>query len=238
MANFKMKHYLDRHDISQKQRSKMIDWVIEVLDIFNQSDRTVFRSIFILELFMKRCKRVLNVKDLHLIGVVSMFIASKLEEVKVIKLKSIIVDICKYKFSKEEILNTEKKILIALNFSLNAGTLFEYFTSMVSLMDLPLKVSEPIKKYAVLLQKMFLYSYDIQNVYVYQDIATYSIIISMKLYGHTNKFFNSSKYIQKALKLSCIEKNQILDNLNFLRDFASNFHKKFSFNNLQINSNS
>lgn len=231
-----LNNFMDKHQISKKQLAKMIDWIIEVLDIFNQSDNTIFRAILLLKMYMKSCTQILGISDLHLLGVVSMLLASKLEEVKVIKMKSIIVDICKYKFSQQEISKMEKQMIRILSFALNEVSIYEYFSGLFSLLEMPEEFASSVKKYAILLQKMFLYSYDILNVYSYKELASYSTIISMKLYEHSNSKFSAHKYILKVLKFSGIEKNQILDNLNFLRDFASDFQRKFPFNNLQINS--
>jgi hypothetical protein len=213
----------------------MIDWMIEVLGIFNQKTCTIFRSVFILELYLKMTKKVHTVTDLHLLGVVSMFLSSKLEEIQTIKLKSIIEDICKFKFSKKEILKKEKDVCMVVGFALNMGTMHDYTVSLFSLLELPKYFNRSIQKYSILLQKMFLYSYSIMNVYKYEELVAYSTIISLKLFEHSEDSFKSSKYIQKILKFTGVDKSQILDNLNFLRDFASDFQSSFSFNNLQIN---
>ena len=238
MQKFHLKSSLDNHKISKKQRSKMIDWIIEVLGIFNQSSKTIFRSILILELYLKLTSQIHSVTDLHLLGVVAMFIASKLEEVQNIKLKSVIEDICKFKFTKKEILEKEKDVCLVVKFAMNEGTMHDYTSSLFSLLELPKIYGPSVQKYSVLLQKMFLFSYDIMNVYKFEELVAYSTIISMKLFEHSNKSFSSQKYIQKILKLTGVEKSQILDNLNFLRDFASDFQTKFAFNNLQINADS
>lgn len=238
MQKFQLKLSLDNHKISKKQRSKMIDWIIEVLSIFNQGPRTVFRAILLLELFLKKTKRSQGVADLHLLGVVCMFLASKQEEVRILKFKSVFEDICKFKFTRQQILEKEREVCSVLRFNLNAGTMFEYTTSLFSLLDLPKPFAESVRKYSILLQKMFLFSYNIMNVYRFEELAVYSTIISMKLFEHSNPGFSSLKSIQKILKLSGVDKSQILDNLNFLRDYASDFQQKFPFNNLQINGES
>lgn len=216
----------------------MIDWIIEVLGIFGQGPRTVFRAVLILEMYLKLTTTPHTVTDLHLLGVVAMFLASKLEEVQTIKLKSVLGDICKFKFSKEEILVKEKDVCLVVGFSLNLGTMHDYTMSLFSLLELPPAYERAVRKYAILLQKMFLFSYSIMNVYKFEELVAYSAIISTKLFEHSNEGFSSQKYIQRILKSTGVEKSQILDNLNFLRDFASDFQAKFPFNNLQINSDS
>lgn len=227
---------LENHSISQKQRAKMVDWIIEVLDIFDQSFSTTFRALFILELYLKTCNNSLKISDLHLIGVVSMLIASKIEEVKVIKMESIIVDICKYKFEKQQIIDKEQEIVISLMGQLNLPTVYDYLSSIINIIELPVKDRTLVNNYSNILVKMFLFSYDITNVYSSPELACYSLIISLKLFEHSKKVQSVQKYILKIIRKGNLDKRQILDNLNFLRDYASEFQSKFPFNNLQINS--
>ena len=62
--------------------------MIEVLGIFRQSTETIFRSIFFLDLYLKLEGKARAVQDLHLLGVVAMFLASKLGEVRPLKMKT------------------------------------------------------------------------------------------------------------------------------------------------------
>ena len=56
--------------------------------------------------------------DLYIIGLVCLFIASKLEDTKPIKLEQIIVEAGHMRFSQEEVLVVEKDILRTLNYRL------------------------------------------------------------------------------------------------------------------------
>lgn len=214
----------------------MIDWIIEVLELFDQSLSTVFRALFILELYLKTCNKSLKVSDLHLIGVVSMLIASKIEEVKVIKINTIVVDICKNKFDKEQIKEKEKEIVLKLMNQLNLPTMYDYLSSLINTIKLSSRHKKFIRNYSIILLKMFLFSYDIINVYSFEELACYSLIISLKLFEHSKKIQSAQKFILKIIKMGSLDKRQILDNLNYLKDFASEFENEFSFNNLQINS--
>jgi hypothetical protein len=66
-----------RHEISSSLRSKMVDWMIEVLSSYKMTEETFFKSIYVMDSYMKKSKVKLEVKDLHLVGVAAMFIASK-----------------------------------------------------------------------------------------------------------------------------------------------------------------
>ena len=67
----------------------MIDWMIEVLTNFKCDDQTFFLSAGLLDRYFKNVNRRLLVEDLHSIGVTSMFLASKFEDIFPLKMKTI-----------------------------------------------------------------------------------------------------------------------------------------------------
>jgi hypothetical protein len=96
----------------------MIDWMIEVLSSYKMSEDTFFRSVKLMDCFLKKSRKPQEVKDLHLIGVASMFSACKYEEIYPIKLDTMFDRIARKKFKKADILNKESEILQDLNFRL------------------------------------------------------------------------------------------------------------------------
>ena len=228
------KHFLESHKISKKQRAKMVDWVIEVLGIFDQTPETIFRAVLLIDSYLDETEERHSIAELHLLGVSCMFTASKVEEVRPLKMRSVVEEICKFKFNRKQIAEKERLICSTLKFALNQPSLRTYGRSLLSLLDLPKKVARPIRQYALLLQKMFLYSYDILSVFTFEQLAAFSLIISLKLYEHGKRNFSAQKAIRKLLSICQIEKAQILDNLNYLRDFASDFQGAFPFNNLKV----
>jgi hypothetical protein len=89
-----------RHEISSSLRSKMVDWMIEVLSSYKMTEETFFKSVFVMDSYMKKCRTKLEVKDLHLVGVAAMFIASKYEEIHPLKLEVLYDKIARKKFRK------------------------------------------------------------------------------------------------------------------------------------------
>ena len=71
-----------------------------------------------MDAYMKQCPQKLEVKDLHLIGVSSMFSAAKYEEIHPLKLSVIYEKIARKKFKKVDILDKESEIIKVLNFKL------------------------------------------------------------------------------------------------------------------------
>ena len=78
----------------------MIDWMLEIFKKYhNATNRTFFKSVGIMNLFIKNTKRKLVEDDLHLIGIASMFLASKYEDIYHISMKDFVYDIGHEKFT-------------------------------------------------------------------------------------------------------------------------------------------
>ena len=67
------------------------------------SEETFFRSVYLMDAYLQAGPR-LEVKDLHLVGVTSMFAAGKYEEIHPLKLSIIYDKIARRKFRKQDIL--------------------------------------------------------------------------------------------------------------------------------------
>ena len=120
------KDFLLSHDITPQLRSKMIDWMIEVLSSYKMNEDSFFRSVKIMDRFLNRTEKKQEVKDLHLIGVASMWTACKYEEIYPIKLDTMYDKIARKKFTKTEIIQKESDILCALNFKMEEVRYFYY----------------------------------------------------------------------------------------------------------------
>jgi cyclin B len=99
-------------------RLKMIDWMIEVFYNLKCKDITFFTCVNIMDRFFILTKKKFKPENLHLIGICSIFIASKFCEVYPIKLINLIEKVGHNKFSKNDILNMEKMILECLNYDI------------------------------------------------------------------------------------------------------------------------
>lgn len=113
--------------ISEKMRGKMIDWMIEVLNNYKCDENTFFIAVEIMDSYiMNNNKDTIFPQDLHLIGCTVMFIASKLNDIKPIKLSIIEERISHGKLSKDEIKREELKIIEILRFNLIFPTVFDF----------------------------------------------------------------------------------------------------------------
>lgn len=70
-----------QYDINEKMRSILIDWLIEVHDKFDLMKETLFLTVNLIDRFLS--KQTVVRKKLQLVGLVSMLLACKYEEVSV-----------------------------------------------------------------------------------------------------------------------------------------------------------
>lgn len=187
-----IRNFLENHDITERFRAKMMDWMIEVLNLSKQKEETVFRAFHIMDMYFARARSPLCVDRLHLIGSVCMFIASKQEETSPISLDSLLKTICREKFSKEEILATELEILTVIEFRVHFPSIFELARCAFNLLDLDdPEVRDFCLKGSLLIAKMCLFSYEMVNAFSFEEVTAFSIVLSLKLVESFRKGFTS-----------------------------------------------
>lgn len=126
------KDCLNHHRINDEYRSKMVDWMVEVLDIFNCSKRTFFLSVRIMDLFFKTEQATIGIEELHVIGVACMMIASKYEDIKALDMKTIYYKIAHERLPKAYIVMIEKKILKVLDYKLFIPTVADFLEPLIA----------------------------------------------------------------------------------------------------------
>jgi hypothetical protein len=179
---FKLADFLRQHEITEKYRAKMMDWMVEVLSVAKQKEDTLFKVFLVMDMFFQNCKTRIPCESLHLIGSVCIMIASKHEEKNTISLDSLISSICRNKFSKEEILEAEVQILSVIGFRVHLPTVFELSRCAFNLLEFDdAEVREFFQKGSLLISKMCLFSYEMVNSYSFEEITAFSIILSLKL---------------------------------------------------------
>jgi hypothetical protein len=81
--------FLGKHEIDSSLRSKMIDWMTEVTTSYKFTNKTFFDGIQIMDRYFQAENECLHPTQLHIIGVQSMFIASKMNEVYPLRIRTV-----------------------------------------------------------------------------------------------------------------------------------------------------
>lgn len=106
-------------DINEKMRAILIDWLVEVHLKFKLMPETLFLTTNLIDRFL--AKQHVTRKNLQLVGVTAMLIASKYEEIWAPEVRDFVY-ISDRAYSKDQILAMEKLILNTLKFDLTVPT--------------------------------------------------------------------------------------------------------------------
>lgn len=122
----------NQKDINAKMRAILVDWLVEVHYKFKLQSSTLWLSVNILDRYLSGTTVVRS--KLQLVGVSALFIACKFEEIYPPEVRDCVY-ITDYAYSREEVLDTETKILDALNFNLCTPTGHHFITRYLSLIN-------------------------------------------------------------------------------------------------------
>lgn len=71
--------FLISHDIDKNLRARMLDWMIEVTSSYKFTPKTYFGSVYLMDRYFKAEQQRLPITRLHIIGVVAMLVATKMD---------------------------------------------------------------------------------------------------------------------------------------------------------------
>ena len=104
----------------------MIDWMIEVLTNFRCDDQTFFLASSLMDRYFKNCPGPKAGGDLHVIGVTTMFLASKFEDIYPLKMKTVYEKIAHKKLEIERIKELELDIMKVIDYKIHAPTVLDF----------------------------------------------------------------------------------------------------------------
>ena len=128
--NPKPDYMLPQKDINQKMRRILVDWLVKVHQKFKLLPETLYLTINIIDRYLSF--EVVSRKILQLIGVTSMHIACKYEEIYPPEANDFVY-ITDNAYSKKELLDTEYKILKALEFNLTFASPYRHLERLSAL---------------------------------------------------------------------------------------------------------
>lgn len=110
-------------EITADMRNVVANWLNEVIDEFHLKKETLFLAVDFLDRFLER--RALPPQSLQLIGITSLLIASKYQEIDIPSIERF-VDITDRSYTQQEIIVAERILLCTLNFELCAVTIIDF----------------------------------------------------------------------------------------------------------------
>ena len=117
MQNVKADYLANQTEILPKMRSVLIDWLIGVHLQFHLLQETLYTTVAILDRYLQHDVKKISRSKLQLVGVASMLIAAKYEEIYAPEVKDFVY-ITDRAYTERDILKMEIRVLAVLNFNL------------------------------------------------------------------------------------------------------------------------
>ena len=110
-------------EIKDTSRAFLIEWIIDVHRKFRLTPECLYVATYIIDQFLSKQK--ISKNQLHLLGVTTLFLAAKYEEIYPPDLRDFLA-VSENKFSQAQILQMEKDILLALNYRLTSPSAYRF----------------------------------------------------------------------------------------------------------------
>ena len=120
---------LTGHTVTKEYRTKMVDWMIEVSTQFKCSDKAYFLCVAMFDKYLTASMQngiSLSNKDVHLIGVTTMYMASKFEDVFPLNSHTMSEKIAHGSLSIKEVAKAEKSFLKTFDFQIDFITAMDF----------------------------------------------------------------------------------------------------------------
>ena len=138
------------HNITPAQRTRLVNWVTDVMLKLDCMPNALFLAVKIADLFLKRCDLPQNRDDLHSIGLISMFLASKYMDRTPIRLKKLHQNVGFSLISTDVIKMREKMVLETICCELSVVTVLDALDVLLWDLDLTGVVAKTSECIAVL----------------------------------------------------------------------------------------
>jgi hypothetical protein len=205
--------------------------MIEVLCSYKCSDMTFFIAVYYMDGYFKKTAVKHELNDLHLVGVSSMFLATKFEEISPLRISVMQSKISHGKFTKEEIKSKETDIIQALNFDCCPVTILNFLEVGIETLKLREALSENLfnhlVKLSVYISKMVVHEYELLNKYTPSEFAVACIYIGLKIVQQLEPAFKIENYAYKLRTAFDISENAFFDCSQNCLELAKNFETKY-----------
>ena len=197
----------DQSEINERMRGILIDWLIEVHFKFGFTDETLYMTVSIIDRYLS--SNQITKKNLQLLGITSLFLSCKHEEIDVPKINDFTY-ITNNAYDKNEVIQMEDDILKFLKFNLLYPSPIKFFEYL----SLHFNFNKKMHMMGKYLMESFLL--DIKNIkYKSSIIACASCYIVMKFFKISNY---KDSYDKKFYSLEINEKSKF--NENDIKDCA------------------
>ena len=205
--------------------------MIEVLSSFNCTKNTFFVAIDIMDAYLARTTAAYETKDIHLIGVTSMLLASKMEEIVPFKVSTVIDKMTHGKLAAREVVRCEEDILKTLDFQLlGSPSLFvfvEFLSVKLGFHTSPFQ--KDIAKVVTYITKMLMHDYVTLTRFPLKYLACSCLYICFKIIEQARPDFNVKKYLDEMKRTFGLDEVIFYNAAEDLLALAKGFESTFGF---------
>ncbi|XP_074597616.1 uncharacterized protein LOC141852494 [Brevipalpus obovatus] len=199
-------NYMSKHEevLSKARRAVLVDWMIDVVEEYRMTSETLFLAVNIVDRFLN--VDTVTLDTFQTLGCTALFISSKYEEIYPPEIQEFVY-ITDNASTKEDILNTERKILNTLDFVISGPTvhyfLRKYLYNLTSPSEFSIFLPQIVGIMAEYLCYLTILNLDML-AYLPNDLAIAAIIVSASMFGIPVPLENF-KYHSTDI-VECIEK--------------------------------
>lgn len=205
--------------------------MIEVLSSFNCTSNTFFLSVNIMDSFLNKSQKSFEMKDIHLVGVTSMLIASKMEEIIPFKVSTVVDKMTHNKIKSREIIRSEEMILRTVGFELLSDpSLYVYLENLSVLLNMHNQdYYRDLMKILNYISKMVMHDYNFIRKHSLKYIAASCMFIAFKLMEQMNKNLKPKILIEKMKSKLKLSEQTFFATSEQALTLAKNFEKLFPY---------
>ena len=199
----------EENEISPEMRGMVVDWLLEVHQIFHFQEKCLFTTIQIIDKYLSKIN--IKIEQFQLLALTALNIASKQEEVEYPILDNFIT-ISKNTLTKKEMIYMENKVLSAIDYEILSPTILDFFQIYAFICNLnPVEISQGLYIMNILL-------IDINMLKYKNSILAFAVLKIIAKEKSIKKLFLFVKEISKnAYKINGNKNNEaqiLLEELN------------------------
>lgn len=202
-------------EIRDTQRAFLLEWIIDVHRKFKLRPETLYVCQFIVDKYLSKVKT--DSKQLHLIGVTTLLIGTKYEEIYPPELKDFL-QVSENKFTKKQVLEKEIEILTALDFNLTAPSAYRFLQRFRRLNDI--MNNDEVFFYAQYILEISLLEASFL-VFKPSVLAAAAIILASK------QLKKSDPWTPEVEKQTCYKRSDLNDAVKEVKLFCQEINPKF-----------
>ena len=163
-------------EVSYNMRTILINWISQMHRDMKLRRETLYIAVSLIDRTLERMK--VRRRDFHLVGIASLWIAIKYEEVKLPKIRTFL-DVTKSGYCRREVIAMEMKILVELEFQVTVPSSNFFLTYLCERYN----IGEKVSSLARCLTEIALLEGRMVAQYRPSKIAAAALKLSIKLIG-------------------------------------------------------